>query len=902
MSDKVKVENVLKKGAQPELLIVFSHPNKDDLEARAFGTKGDMAAEVLSALSAADIPLSRVHFTGMVKCGIGSKSKPSAEDIEEWSAALDAEIAELKPKLIMPMGAEVFKRVMRANTKMGDYIGELIDSSYGKVLANYAPGMIVVMDPTKRPEFRETFLLAKKVLDGTLKYKHYNYFVVDDPEENRTYIEKYISKGMLTVGYDAEWFGSKFTDDEVMYEFQYSCQPDVAIVLNISKDGITENRELLDTMKPLLEHPEAKRLGWNVRADDLRLRHRGFNLPDETLAFDGMKAVAFFDSRMSKGLETGIKSFTNYEPYYTALNRKMKEHKLGKAELAKMKFLEPDIYYKYCAGDAVSHREACLRMMASFPEHLKDAYYNIYLPLTHYFTDMELTGIGIDKDVLEDITEKYSKKYDELRLELVTFLKERFGVDDFNPNSAPQKKSLLFDVLNVTPAYYTKSGKSPKSKVWYDKQKFQTQKMYEPSTNGKSLSTIKFQIEELIAKFDRSDTDNFEKLEATHKAITLLLSVSRIGVFATKFLSKKGIHSADEIEHEDDDEEPLKQSYWAAICNDGRVHASFFECLKNFRASSSPNVQNPASKVLAYIPDIFVPGYNNFNSDEQKNVSHLLPKNIRNIFCPGHKDYYWTELDVAGADLAIMAFLSQDQGFIHDIRSGNFHQTKMREYFNDPTLTKKDVSKYVIAKSITFRVSYTAGLKFAAVPIQADIYAENGLHVGLGTLEYALDTWTRYEKYMQYRDKCTQEVEKHRRITNARGLVLNYEDTENFGILAGWMNESLAFPVASELAWFMWEASVKLKDLLKKDNLWMRYIYPVNTVHDAGYWAVHKDLVKGNYIQELLKHVFCHETKLATGDNVGCELMIMDRWKGKEKVFEKETAWNFEKNIWEWKE
>jgi len=734
------------------------------------------------------------------------------------------------------------------------------------------------------------------VLEDNLKYEDYKYIVINDPAENIHILQQYIAKGMLTIGYDAEWFGSKFTDDEVMYEFQYCCQKDLAIVLNISKDGVTENRELLDTMKLILEHPQAKRLGWNIRADDLRLRHRGFNLPDETLAFDGMKAVAFFDSRLSKGLETGIKMFTDYPPYYTALNRKMKEHKLAKHEMAKMKFLEPEIYYYYCAGDAVSHREACLRMMQLFPEHLKSAYYDIYLPLTHYFTDMELTGIGVDKHVLEDITEKYSSKYEELKNTLVTFLKERFNVEDFNPNSAPQKKNLLFEVLNVEPAYYTKSGKSPKSKAWYDNQKPQTQKLYEPSTNGKSLSTIKFQLEELLDKHPDE-----EAIQDVHKAITLLLSVSRVGVFATKFLSKKGVVIDAESELDEDIDEPLKQSYWAAICNDGKVHASFFECLKNFRASSSPNVQNPASKVLAYIPDIFVPGHNKYDSDEQKKVEHLLPKNIRNIFCTGDPDYYWCELDVAGADLAIMAFLSQDQDFIHDIRAGNFHQTKMREYFNDATLTKKDVSKYVIAKSITFRVSYTAGLKFAAMPIQADIYAENGLHVGLATLEYALETWHRYKRYMQYREKCTNEVQTHQRITNARGLVLNYENTDNFGILAGWMNESLAFPVASELAWFMWEASVNLKNLLKKEGLWMKYILPINTVHDAGYWAVHKDLCKDNYIQEVLKHVFCHQTKLATGDNVGCELAIMDRWKGKDKVFEKETAWNFAKNVWEWK-
>lgn len=894
---KLHIQTPINEAAKPELMIIFSHPNKDDLEARAFGKMGYAADEVKGALDAAGIPLEKVHFTGMVKHGIGAKGKPSAEDIEDWRAELDEEIAKIQPKLIMPLGAEVFKRIMQSNIKMGDYLGEITETSYGKVLANYAPGMIVMMDPTKRPEFRENFLLAKRILDGKVEYQPYKFIVVDDPEVNAAIIAKYIEKGSFHVGYDAEWFGDKFTDDEVMYEFQYCCEPHTAIVLDISKDGVTENRALLDTMKPLLEHPQVKRMGWNIRADDLRLRHRGFNLADETLTFDGMKAVAFFDSRLSKGLETGIKLFTDYEPYYVPLSRKMKQHKLAKSELAKMKFLEPDTYYKYCAGDAVSHREACMRMMAGFPSHLWKFYSEIYLPLTHYLTDMEIAGIPIDKEVLDQLTIMYSAKYEELKTELMEFLKEKFHIEDFNPNSAPQKKDLLFNKLRVTPAYYTKSGKSPKSKAWYDKQKPQTQKMYEPSTNGKSLSTIKFQLEEQMKELP----DN-QLLKDVHKAISLLLNVSRVGVFATKFLSKKGIAIDDESEFDEDIDEPLKQSYWAAICKDGRVHASFFECLKNLRASSSPNVQNPASKVLAYIPDIFVPGYGKMTKDEQKEVAHMIPKNLRNIFYSGSKEYDWVELDVAGADLAIMAFLSQDQDFIQDIRAGNFHQTKMREYFDDPTLTKKDVSKYVISKSITFRVSYTAGLKFAAVPIQADIYAENGLYVPLETLEYALDTWKRYARYMTFRDNCTNEVKNKQQITNARGLTLSYENTDNFGILAGWMNESLAFPVASELACFMWECSVNLKEVLKKEGLWMKYVYPVNTVHDAGYWIAHKDLRKDNYLPEILKYVFCHQTKLATGDNVGCELVISDRWKGKEKYFEKETQWDFEKGIWVWKD
>ena len=197
---KLKLDTSVKEGCKPELLIVFSHPNKDDLEVRKFGEHGANALEILAALEAADIPRELVHFTAMVKHGMGSKSKPSAEDIEEYAAELDAEIEAIKPKLIMTLGAEVFKRIMKTNIKMGDYLGEITDSPYGKVLANYAPGMIVVMDPTKRPEFRDVFLLAKRALDDNLNYDQYKYIIVDEPEVNTAILEKYISEGKFHIG------------------------------------------------------------------------------------------------------------------------------------------------------------------------------------------------------------------------------------------------------------------------------------------------------------------------------------------------------------------------------------------------------------------------------------------------------------------------------------------------------------------------------------------------------------------------------------------------------------------------------------------------------------------------------------------------------------------------------
>ncbi len=876
------------------LMIIMSYPSVDMLQEEDL-LEGANGIELKEALDLAGLQEGSYYLTTMVKYGIGSSAKPSNTQINECAAALDYEIEIVKPKLILTLGAEPFKRIKKANVKITEFLGNITDSPYGPVLPNYSPGMIVTQDPKKRPQFREIVEYAKRYINNDLKYQEYEKIVVDDPEVNKEIIKQYIEQGNFVVGYDAEWFGDKILDNEVMYTFQYSCEPHKAVILDISKDGIKENRELLNTMKPLLEHPKVERMGWNIRADDKRLILRGIKPLEETLAFDGMKACAFIDSRWSKGLETGIKYFTQYKPYYKNMADLLKKNKLAYNELAKLKFLEPEFFWDYCAGDAVAHRTACLNMrdrLMKLPDKQKDYWFNTYLPLTNYFIDLELNGIPIDQEVMTDITDKYVNKYNELKAKLLEKVKPY--IDTFNPNSTPDKKLLLFDKLDLTPAFYTKSGKSAKSRAWYEKQKTNVQKQYSPSTNGKSLATLAFDLEKELRVKDEP------QVREKYDIVRNMLDLGRVGVFATKFLSKQGTDFVDE-EEGDDEEEAKKTSYWGAISSDGKIHPDFFECLNNFRSSSRPNVQNPASKVLSHIPDIFVPGYKGMPKEQQKANAIHIPKNIRHIFYSGHKDWHWAEVDVAGADLAIAAFCSRDQKYINDILLGNFHLKKAREYFQDEKISKDDYSKYVSAKAITFRVAYTAELLSAALPIQAEIYAESGIYVELDRIEYALKTWENYTDYMEFRNKCTSQVEEKKYIENLKGIKYYFENSEDFKILAGWKNESLAYPIASELALFLWDVSVSMKNEMKKNKIWMKWAFPVNSVHDASYWTIHKDLMKDGYFPELCKYYFTDHCKITTGDNLGMEMVVADRWKGKEEVFHGETKWNFETKTWDWK-
>lgn len=889
-----------------KIMVVQSHPTKDDfLNGMTLG--GASRDEVLKAYKETGIPENAVWHTSFVKYSLGSKSKPSSEQIEECRAIFEEEVRHVKPELIITLGAEAFKAVMKKNIKQSAFLGEIIDCPYNcKILPTYSPYNVFAVDPTLRSEFQEHFEYARDFILNKKKYDSFRYEVVDNVERATELFEYYLQKNEeLYCGIDFEWKGQMFRD-EVLYSFQICAEKDFCIILDLSKDGKTENIALLKSCEKLLTHERTRLLGWNIKEELKRLELKGIKVPDERVAFDGMMAVAFFDSRWPKGLETGIKRFTNYEPYYVEFNIEKKNKGLADDEMSDMKFVNPDVFYRYAGGDGCAHREACLNMMSKFPENQKKYYYDVYLPLTVYLKEMELVGMPIDVDLMDKLTKQYTEVHDIIQKELLAatkqynfdtekyekllaekgedYVKKHKINDDFNPNYFGDKRKLLFDDMKLKPVYYTYNRKV-KPAAWYEKAKPNVQAQCSPSTNGKSLSTMRFQLEEAL----KADPDN-DELKRQYHVVDCCLNLARVGVFANKFFAKKGTEFIDDVSDEDaEDDNPLKSSYWANLCPDNRIHSSFYPCLDNFRASSKPNVQNPASKVLSHIPEIF------------KKYGKEAPKNIRNIFYSGHPDYVFFEADIQSADVGIAAFISGDTDFIRDIRQGSFHVKKMREYFRNPNLTKEDISLYTAAKAITFNCFYISELVAAAPAIQAQLYAENGIFIELERIEYGLTTWENYKRYFAYREYCKNMAKEHGYIDNPYGMRFKFDKTDNFSVLASWQNQALAFPVASSLACFMWDASINLKKHLTNQKMWMRYAYPLCSVHDANYWLVHKALLKDNYFPEMVKYVFSKETKLPNGYNLGVDCVAASCWKGKDKVFEGETKWNFEKNEWEWK-
>jgi len=88
-------------------------------------------------------------------------------------------------------------------------------------------------------------------------------------------------------------------------------------------------------------------------------------------------------------------------------------------------------------------------------ENVNDLYYNIELPLAYVLSDMEYTGINVDKNILDEMGIQIQNKINSVQNEIY----ELCGVE-FNISSPKQLGEVLFEKLNLKGGKKTKSGYS----------------------------------------------------------------------------------------------------------------------------------------------------------------------------------------------------------------------------------------------------------------------------------------------------------------------------------------------------------------------------------------------------------------------------------------------------------
>jgi DNA polymerase-1 len=233
-----------------------------------------------------------------------------------------------------------------------------------------------------------------------------------------------------------------------------------------------ELKEVLKQLKPVLENPEIKKVGQNIKYDWMVLKRHGINLAG--VIFDTMLASYLINpSKRAHNLDQIALDFLDHKTItYEEISGKGKKN---------MSFAEISIEKAapYACEDADVTLAAYHVLMPKIKaSDLMGLFENVEMPLVPVLMKMEITGICVDRDKLQDLSKSF-----EHQLELLEKMIYSISGEEFNIKSTQQLGKILFEKLKLP------VQKKTKKKTGY-------------STDVKVLTSLadKHELPELILK------------------------------------------------------------------------------------------------------------------------------------------------------------------------------------------------------------------------------------------------------------------------------------------------------------------------------------------------------------------------------------------------------------------
>jgi len=211
-----------------------------------------------------------------------------------------------------------------------------------------------------------------------------------------------------------------------------------------------DKEEILRIFKPLLENPDVKKVGQNIKYDYIVLARFGITL--QGIAFDTMIASFLLNpSVRGHGLDRIAMDLFGYKTIsYEEVAGKGKDQ-IGFQDVPILEAV------KYASEDA----DITFMAYHYFEKEIKkqgfsDLMENIEIPLITVLGNMEMAGIKVDKNVLKHLSNTFNLELKNLKKVIYSLAGE-----EFNINSSQQLGVILFEKLNL------KTIKKTKKKTGY---------------------------------------------------------------------------------------------------------------------------------------------------------------------------------------------------------------------------------------------------------------------------------------------------------------------------------------------------------------------------------------------------------------------------------------------------
>lgn len=716
------------------------------------------------------------YVTNICKCRPPNNKAPKISEQHACFNYLKEEIMEIKPWLIVLLGAVPCKKVLGVASlkEVRDVVQDidLIDLKsterdvyhHCKVFAMYHPSAIL-RTPELASSFEDEIATIAQLIDAhagkgpaiqVMDESHH--FVIDNLDTLRKFCDK--METAPRISFDLETTGFDYHEDEVLLAACSWRDHYAAVITLYGQDMAPLFKDSYDDawihIERLARHPSIT--GQNYSFDKKFFMGKGIkNLPPT--GFDIMLAHHLVWEYLPHNL-TDICLQLKVAPRYDA---DLYTYPGAKESFANIPHA---VLIRYAANDAdVEFRAEPI--ITSHPEWagLRDLYYKIVLPCQEVITQMEFTGVVIDEERLLQLRNQLTK---ELRAMEERLRAQSYKPEDFNWRSYKQITKELYDVRDLPIVGRTKT-------------------ITEEHPQG-TPSTKKWELEELIRQRGgdvKKEPNSYERVmglevEECLKFLMTLHQIKKHGKVCSTYVGYSDV--------EDDEQKGMHKHI-----KRGRIHTDYhLEGTATGRYSSKkPNLQN--------IPRGF---------------------DVRGIFTvePGH---VFVSADYAQAELRVLAWLAKDPDMKATFLAGaDIHSEVAMRIYNKGA-NEITYEERVTAKFVNFGIAYQRGAQ--SIADQIGCTKEEGQ-------KYIDGFYNTYPMVRLFIDECKRAVIDPGYVQNQYGRRRRFLPTDHQDIHAEYERQAVNFMCQGNVADTLSKATVDVACTLNK--LQMKS-YLIMTLHDA---------------------------------------------------------------------
>ena len=268
----------------------------------------------------------------------------------------------------------------------------------------------------------------------SIKTNQHEYQLIENEGELRQLCDFFITKEFVSI--DTETTSTDAINAELV-GLSFSAEESKAFYVPVPAN-YEEALKVVQIFKPLYESDKIMKIGQNIKYDYEVLTRYGVTIQGKM--FDTMIAHYLIQPELHHNMDYLAETLLGYQTIHIEelLGPKGKKQK-------NMRDVSPTDIYEYAAEDA----DITLRLKNVLEPRLKELgveelFWNIEMPLVRVLADMELNGVCLDTEALQDTSKIFNERMREYEQEIY-----KEAGKEFNISSPKQVGDILFGKLQI---------------------------------------------------------------------------------------------------------------------------------------------------------------------------------------------------------------------------------------------------------------------------------------------------------------------------------------------------------------------------------------------------------------------------------------------------------------------